>query len=375
MSYFNIRIPRTVICANALKQSKGTLFPSGNFPAHKLVYCSDGEIEIHANGIPYVLHRDDMLILFSNTDYYGKSACKPQTEILSIHIAPDGEDVFSEYISGHRDGFAEIAPLVQCGDNPKIKKLITDLTATFWLETESARERSSILTNMLFLELAQQTEKSSVKPATLVERCRRLLMNTGDRFLDAGEIAGRLGVSEKRIRELFKNDFGVTPIQYQREIKLNRALALISEYPDARLNDISSNLGYGSEKIFNSCFRSKFGCSPSSYREKIKSGEIKPDFVFRKPDRVENIVRILFRDGNKNICFNVPVSMDETVWFHLNGRTIKSDEYTLKIRVDKHVCGELFDGRLTVEGRIMLDGETLDDYREITAEECYEFTR
>ena len=374
MSYYSIRGQRTVLNCNPVTHGRGICFPSGSVPYHDIIYCNDGEWEIWQNGVPYALRNNDLLFLHANIEHYGKKPCKKGTKVLYIHLSADAEDVFSEYISGRKTGLAEIPPLVHCSGNGEIGEICREITESFWHESDESHERSGLLAGLLLLLASVQSEKDTCKAETLVDRCQSLLLKEYNRLLDAGEIASSLGVSQKRIREMFKNDFGMTPLQYQREMKINRAVALMAEYPDIRFKEISENLGYGSEKSFNACFKAKFSLSPSSYREKIRSGEIMPDYIFRKPRETENVFYIVTDRENEKITFTIPLRQNETVWFHMNDRVFSSGRFRIKIKTDELIYAELYDGRLTSTGKISLNGERINDYSQITAEAQYVFT-
>ncbi|MBO4770382.1 MAG: AraC family transcriptional regulator [Clostridia bacterium] len=374
MSYYSIRGQRAVLNCNPVTHGRGICFPAGSAPYHDVIYCVTGEWEIWQNGVPYSLQDNDLLFLHANIEHYGKKPCKKGTKVIYIHLSADAEDVFSEYLCGRKNGFAEIPPLVHCSGNGEIGEICREITESFWHESDESHERSGLLAGLLLLIASIQSEKDVDKSETLVDRCQSLLLKNYNRFLDAGEIASVLGVSQKRIREMFKNDFGMTPLQYQREMKINRAVALMTEYPDIRFKDISDNLGYGSEKSFNACFKAKLSLSPSSYREKIINGEIMPDYIFRKPRETENVFYIVADSEDGKIRFTVPAKQNETVWFHLKNRTFYSCRYSIKIITDGLIYAELCDGRLTKTGKISLNGEQISDCSQITAEAHYEFT-
>lgn len=375
MSYYSLKSQRIIDYCNPNIHRTGLIHPARNIPVHDFLYCYEGEWEIWQNGVPYVMRKDDLLILHAGIDHYGKIPCQPGTAVFFLHIYPDPEDVFSEYMRGKRDGFAEIPPLLHCQNQPRIGRLFKEITETFWHESETSRERSSLLVNMLLLRASQITESVSQEYDPLVERCRSLLLMNPDRFLDAPEIASELFVSERKIRDLFKESFGMTPLQYQREMKMNRAVALMLEYPDMQFKEISANLGYSFESHFNSNFREKFGLSPSVYREKLKSGEINPDMIFRKADSKTNSIEIFSSDGSFEGAFKLPFGDDETVWFHTNGRICKNGNKTLKIVIDRYVGAELFDGTRTYLGEITVGNRQIEDFQGIVPCGTYAFKK
>ena len=83
----------------------------------------------------------------------------------------------------------------------------------------------------------------------------------------ATELAKRSGFSPSYFRALFKEANGLSPLQYQNQIKINRAkeLLLSGEY---NVTETAESLGFNNIYYFSRLFKKLTGIPPSEYRQK-----------------------------------------------------------------------------------------------------------
>jgi AraC-like DNA-binding protein len=95
--------------------------------------------------------------------------------------------------------------------------------------------------------------------------------------LTVGAVAGRLGVSPRYLQILFETA-GTTFTAYVNELRLQRALALLTEAPSKRrIVDIALEAGFSDLSHFNRLFRSRFGDTPSGVRTGTAPGGARED--------------------------------------------------------------------------------------------------
>ena len=87
-----------------------------------------------------------------------------------------------------------------------------------------------------------------------------------------GELARRIGLTEKRLKSGFREEFGKPVYRYLQEARLTEAGRLLAE-PRARVTDVSLAVGYSSTSHFTRLFTREFGFSPSSLRYEKASRE------------------------------------------------------------------------------------------------------
>lgn len=73
-------------------------------------------------------------------------------------------------------------------------------------------------------------------------------------------------VSPSYFQKLFKEETGITPIQFIKQIRLEKAQELL-ETTFLRVQQIGFEVGITDQSYFNREFKKKYGLSPNQYRE------------------------------------------------------------------------------------------------------------
>ncbi|MBO5014549.1 MAG: helix-turn-helix transcriptional regulator [Bacteroidaceae bacterium] len=116
--------------------------------------------------------------------------------------------------------------------------------------------------NMLVMESNQK--KYSLAPViTYIEN------NYSDCELTNSLLAKELNLSEVYVRRLFKSQFGTTPKQYILDIRLQKAIQLLTG-TEQTVTEIASECGFASLYHFSRLFKDKLGETPLEYRLRHK---------------------------------------------------------------------------------------------------------
>ena len=228
----------------------------------------------------FILQKNSFLILHSGIHHFGNRPCRAGTKVYFIHANAMDGDVFSVSSLKPVPGTVEITGMVDCTMFPEIKKLIKETINTFWKEGNGDHSKSSLMCTMLLYRASEANSmiKAEGSDENLADQCRSLILNSYDVFLSAKEMASKLYVSERTLRNAFILNYGITPIQYQRDLKLKKSIAMMSEYPQMSICEIAVSLGFSYETHFNLQFKNKFGISPGEYRNQIRSGKAVQNF-------------------------------------------------------------------------------------------------
>ncbi len=111
------------------------------------------------------------------------------------------------------------------------------------------------------------------------------------------DIAARLGISDRQLRRIFKQELNITPIKY---IQTSRLLLAKNLLTDTNLSvvQIAYSSGFGSIRRFNDCFRNNYKISPMYFRKentlkKANGNNIIIKLGYSKPYRYKDIMRFL----------------------------------------------------------------------------------
>jgi len=91
-----------------------------------------------------------------------------------------------------------------------------------------------------------------------------VLARCGER-LDWKQLSRELGMSHQTFRRRFREVTGMPPFRYQREIRFNRAKALLSA--GRSVTEVSDLLGFSSPFHFSRAFRARVGQAPTQWRD------------------------------------------------------------------------------------------------------------
>ncbi len=290
MGYYDITVPRRLELSHPNVHHKGLVHPRRIMQIHDFLYITEGEWEIFLGEKPYLLEKDDMIILHAGVEHYGNKPCLPETKVYFLHVFPEERDSFREISETPPHGCVKIANVVHCRGNLEIKKLFKEIISTFWNGTPQSVSKNSVLLHMLLLRASEAENAGSGSEADITERCINIINSHPERFVSPEEMARALFVSERTLRNAFKRSHNTTPYNYQRDLKLKRAIALMREYPEMTMREIALNLGFADDSHFSKVFKSVYGVSPANYKNSLAEKDEVPGISFM-PISENDIVR------------------------------------------------------------------------------------
>jgi AraC-like DNA-binding protein len=104
------------------------------------------------------------------------------------------------------------------------------------------------------------------RAADLVERARIIVeRRMADEELSLDDVAAELFVSPSHLRHVFKKQAGTTFCDYLCALRLDAAARLLDDR-DLKIQDIAARVGYAEQRYFASCFKKRFGMTPTERR-------------------------------------------------------------------------------------------------------------
>ncbi len=285
MGYYDIAASRKIEFCHLNLHTLPVVHPHRCLPlTHDILYCEKGEWEIYLNDVPYLMKADDCLILHGGIEHGGHIPCAPNTELNFIHLSVTPNDLFYDDIPPALPSCLQINSLVHCQNTPEIKSIFHEIIRDFWDGSKvsdnlieknipldfwvnsPSQNKASLLCNLLLCRLSEICNRPSESIPNIVSSCVRLIEKNSHRFLSSEELAKALFVSERTLRNTFKEIYGLTPQQFQRNQKLNCAVALLKESPKFSIKEVSKSVGFTDEAYFCKVFKARFGCSPITFR-------------------------------------------------------------------------------------------------------------
>ena len=130
------------------------------------------------------------------------------------------------------------------------------------------------LSHLLFLLSEYQPEPQklpSEKTLLKGERTKLMLQYIQAHYgeeLNTAVIARSAMVSESECLRCFHSTIGTTPIQYVKQLRLQKAAELLIN-SEMKIGEIAMQSGFGDTSYFIKVYRESMGCTPGEYREKF----------------------------------------------------------------------------------------------------------
>jgi AraC-like DNA-binding protein len=82
------------------------------------------------------------------------------------------------------------------------------------------------------------------------------------------QISQQVYMSESNFYRVFKDHFGVTPVEFINNERLKLACRLLKD-PNRQVQEVYLSAGFNSTSYFNRVFKRKYGLSPKAYQERV----------------------------------------------------------------------------------------------------------
>lgn len=175
---------------------------------------------------------------------------------------------FSGEYASHLMGnfFSAAEPVVNSVDPRELKTLMSKLvtSATRW------RSGARATLGLRLLEIIAHLHHSRIASPVLpgrprLESARLEILTQAGKRIDWLNMAKRYGMGYATFRRRFKEMTGRSPLDYQIQIRLNRAAQLLRT-SELTAREIAHGLGYAHVHFFSRQFKKRFGKSPQHFR-------------------------------------------------------------------------------------------------------------
>jgi AraC-like DNA-binding protein len=236
----------------------GTIGPR---PDHVLVWLSDGQAEITSDaGEHWTVEPQQLLMLSAPVAYAFDTTA---TRMSLLHLAPD----FLRRVAGQADDvpweFAQLGPSRE--RTAALRTLFGDLPAAILDPTITGEDRAALNRRIARGVLATFTPRRADAENRLRAAVAFVHANAG-RDIDLADIAAAADLSERGVQDLFRRTLEVTPMQYLRDVRLDRVhldLGGRGEIRGTTVTEVARRWRFAHVGRFASTYRQRFGESPS----------------------------------------------------------------------------------------------------------------
>lgn len=258
--HFDLSAPHRIAAANShyYKAPTDVLYLDRVMKYHDLVYLEEGGWCFTESEIDYPMEKGDVLLLAAGRRHYTRQPCAPGTKTFCIHATCAPGDQAGEGV--------RLPTLLRMRGAPRVKSIFEEIVAAFWGESPYRQEKMSALFDLLILELAENWEKQEQGGADIAQQAMQLLNAMPHKRFKAGEAAEMLFVSTKTLENAMRRSVGMPFYAYQRKRKLEMIALQLEVEPELRLAEIAAEFGFCDEFHMSRAFKQQFGLSPLQYR-------------------------------------------------------------------------------------------------------------
>lgn len=257
---------------------------------YEIIYLESGELELVVEGTGYRVLPGDIILLRPKQHHSIRSV--GNTLVHQPHIHFDlVEDEFSphvyisfasldeinprEYVLFRKDILDEFCPNLPPVLRLRKSKNIEGLLMAIIREKEKRMIHSDVLANGLFLQLFatlmrevtlnSKDDDDHESWPNVAQQVRDILNESLDRDFSLEELSDRVHVSKYHLCRQFKQSFGVSPIQYHLDSRIDKAKELLVT-TNMSISDIAETVGFQSIYSFSRAFKKRENIPPSIYR-------------------------------------------------------------------------------------------------------------
>lgn len=249
------------------------------FPAHwheslELHYILTGESVIYINQSPVIAKEGDLVICNSNELHQGFCSAAPMEScrlLFSLEdLSPELDNrgyVFQNHIQ----------------KDEVIKQLFLELCREEANQAPGYKQACKAIVTQLMVHLCRNyvvqtlSREDTRRQKKNRERCNRLIT-----FIEANyanpianqDMADLVHLSKDRFEHFFRENFGLSALQYIQNYRMKMAKKLIKE-GNVPISKVAEMVGFADYNYFGRTFRNHYGCTPTQMAKKYNSAIVR----------------------------------------------------------------------------------------------------
>jgi AraC-like DNA-binding protein len=182
---------------------------------------------------------------------------------------------FINFVSGKESGSFIKLKVSQKNDiiillNRILKEQVSDQLGSELLNYLMLMELFVLISRALKAEWENSIKNKSPKIKELMQSAIQFVHNNFEREISITDIARYVFLSPSYFTRAFKEDTGLSPMQYLLNIRIKRACELLHE-TDQKIGEIALSVGFSNQQRFNDMFKKQTKMTPMQYRNSSKN--------------------------------------------------------------------------------------------------------
>lgn len=260
-------------------------------PFHILVFIKNGGCIFEMNDTTYELSRGDILYIPAETAYIRRPLHDSLCEMVYIHFtlpaeeAVQGDPYDFKQVMGNNTDVPSGEPHFVLADKmallsdydliaAKTNCIINHFSGTGFFDRQTADFELCSLLSLLSVKCSQSILSNPLDrirdfyPDSLKEALKYIKSHyTQPISLD--DLCAISHVSGQMLIKHFHKAFGMSPLKYIAEYKINCIKPFLTRYPDMSVKEICEEFGFEDQCYFSRLFKKHTGESPTEYRLRV----------------------------------------------------------------------------------------------------------
>jgi len=233
------------------------------FPYNQLAYCEHGSGIFRINNKDYKIEPGMFFFFPKNIEHTYYPVDEPWCVHWILFSGPYADTIISLLDLNKNYAFSVYDSTAYHTAMNTIHKIISSNKPTKIYELSGALY--NLLTSLYSLIQQSSSNISSNQQAKIAKVINYIDTNCC-KDITLGELAAHINVSESYLCRSFKSAYGETPQSYVIRRKITEAKKLLLEFPNKKIKDISTDIGFSDHSYFGATFKKYEGCTPKEFR-------------------------------------------------------------------------------------------------------------
>ena len=230
-----------------------------------LIFVNEGKGWYKAGGQRYPLQSNEVLLIPPDLSHaYGADSAEPWS-IFWFHFEGRGAEQLLDWLI-KKAGIHTLP----CRSPDSLRRQFHAILSAVerGYHEHTLLELSRVLIHVLTLLHRNPAQEPSKRQVERIESAMDWMRREIDQPQSLRHYAANSGLSVSQFSHLFKQHTGLSPMNYQTEVRMQRACEYI-DTSESSIKEIAGQLGYDDPLYFSRAFKRCTGLSPSQYRKRV----------------------------------------------------------------------------------------------------------
>lgn len=227
---------------------------------YAVAYVLDGETEYTIDGQKYIVKKDDVIVFPPKTMRSGKTNPEHPWSFINILFRMETNEAAANYFNK--------SIIIMKNMNDSIRKKFLDTSGAWTGKNPLYQIKCNYLTmEILYKMILSEMPYHKVPHIKKLEKARKMIQDNFRNDISVEELAASIGLSVSYFRRLFHEAYGVAPMQYIMDLRIENARDLLLS-GEVNVTEAANLSGFDDIYYFSALFKRKTGSTPSQILRK-----------------------------------------------------------------------------------------------------------